>query len=216
VKQWDSAQRRLRAAGEHVLQETRLRLVEALGEAAFYGPKLDLQVTDDRGHEETIATVQLDFNQPERFDLTYRGADAALHRVVMIHRGTVGSMERVVAALPERCQGRLPFWLAPTQIAVLPVTTKDDGHARDLLDRVRALGLRARTEHDGSLGARIRAARLRRDHLIGVIGEREIRHHTVQVTDASAHVRTTIAAAELLHRMTTAYHARHPHIDWPP
>ena len=214
-EQWDAAQHQLRAAGQHVLQEAGLQLVEARGEAAFYGPKLDLQVTDDRGHEESIATVQLDFNQPERFDLTYRGADGAQHHVVMIHRGAVGSMERVVAALLERHQGRLPFWLAPTQITVLPVTTVHDSHARDLIDRARARGLRARIEHDGTLGARIRAARLRRDHLIAVIGQREIRDHTVHVTDASATVRTTIAAAELLHRMTTAYDARHPHIDWP-
>lgn len=133
----------------------------------------------------------------------------------MIHRGTVGSMERVVAAVLERHQGRLPFWLAPTQITVLPVSTEHDGHARDVLDRARAAGLRARIEHDGTLGARIRAARHRRDHLIGVIGQREIRNDTVHVTDASAHLRTTIAAAELLDRMTTAYHARHPCIDWP-
>ena len=93
----------------------------AEGEAAFYGPKLDIQVSATRGHEETIATVQVDFNQPERFDLTYDAADGERKRVVMIHRGTVGSMERVVAALLERYAGRLPLWLAPVQLCVLPV-----------------------------------------------------------------------------------------------
>jgi threonyl-tRNA synthetase len=212
--QWDSAQRQLRHAAQRVLQEGSHRLVDAPGEAAFYGPKLDLQVVDDRGHEETIATVQLDFNQPERFDLTYQGADSARHRVVMIHRGTVGSMERVTAALLERYQGRLPFWLAPTQIVVLPVSAAHDSRARDLLDRVRALGLRARIDHDGSLGTRIRAARRRRDHLIGVIGDDEIAQDSVQITDASAGVRLTVVVADLLDRITTAYDGRHPHVDW--
>jgi threonyl-tRNA synthetase len=103
-----------------------LRLVDGPGEAAFYGPKLDLQVRDGRGHEETIATVQLDFNQPERFDLTYDAADGARERVMMIHRGTVGSMERVVAALLEHYQGRLPLWLAPVQVCVLSVRAEHD------------------------------------------------------------------------------------------
>jgi threonyl-tRNA synthetase len=99
--QWDEAESALREAGREVLAEAGLRLVEAPGEAAFYGPKFDLQVQDGGGREETIATVQLDFNQPVRFNLTYHGADGERHLVVMIHRGTVGSMERVTAALLE-------------------------------------------------------------------------------------------------------------------
>ena len=122
------------------------------------------------GHD---ATVQFDFNQPERFDLGYIGADGRRHRVVMIHRGTVGSMERVVAALLERYQGRLPFWLAPVQVAVLPVAEDQDPAARDLADRLRADGRRAVVLHDGPLGARIREARLRRHHLIAVLGRQE-------------------------------------------
>jgi threonyl-tRNA synthetase len=101
-EQWEAAEAALRAAAEATdLADLGLSLVDAPGEAAFYGPKLDLQVRDGRGHEETIATVQLDFNQPERFDLTYDAADGSRQRVMMIHRGTVGSMERVVAALLE-------------------------------------------------------------------------------------------------------------------
>lgn len=213
-EQWEAAQQGLREAGRQSLAGTGLDLVEAPGEAAFYGPKLDVQVTGGRGHEETIATVQLDFNQPERFDLTYRGADGAGHRVVMIHRGTVGSMERVVAALLEHYQGRLPFWLAPTQIAVLPVAARHDGHARDVTDRVRARRLRARIELEGSLGARIRAARRRRDHLVAVVGDHEIADGTVQVTDVAAGVRITVAVDDLLDRMSAARQARDPRVDW--
>lgn len=141
--------------------------------AAFYGPKLDLQIRDGRGHEETLVTIQLYFNQPERFDLTYAAADNSAQRVVMIHRGTVGSMERVVAAPLEHDDGRLPFWLAPTQLAVLPVDPEQDDAVGQFVDRDRARGLRVRTDHEGALGARIRRARLRRDHLIAVIASAE-------------------------------------------
>src|SRR5580704_9756748 len=141
--QWEAAEAALRSAAEHAgLADRGLRLVDGPGEAAFYGPKLDLQVRDGRGHEETIATVQLDFNQPERFDLTYDAADGSKARVVMIHRGTVGSMERVVAALLEHYQGRLPLWLAPVQVCVLPIGTGHDAAARELVDSLIAAGLR--------------------------------------------------------------------------
>ena len=172
--QWEQAQEALRQAGAPVVAEHSLDLVEVNGEAAFYGPKFDLQVRDGRGHDETIATVQLDFNQPERFDLTYVGPDSNAHRVVMIHRGTVGSMERVTAALLEHYQGRLPFWLAPNHIVVLPVSREQDNAARELVDDARAHRLRAWADHDGGLGARIRDAHTRRDYLIAIIGRNEV------------------------------------------
>ena len=212
--QWEHAQEQLRAAGSSVLDEHGLNLVEAPGEAAFYGPKLDLQVHDGRGHEETIATVQLDFNQPERFDLTYVGADGGEHRPVMIHRGTVGSMERVTAALLERYSGRLPFWLAPVQVTVLPVTAEQDAVARAFADVVRQRGLRSRVDHDGSLGARVRKARKTRDHLIAVIGQTEIAQKSVQITDVASGVRTRISQEQLLGLMDDAYRHRRATLDW--
>src|SRR5580700_1217151 len=152
-EQWEAAEAALRSAAEDAgLADRGLRLVDAPGEAAFYGPKLDLQVRDGRGHEESIATVQLDFNQPERFDLTYDAADGSKARVVMIHRGSVGSMERVVAALLEHYQGRLPLWLAPVQVCVLPIGTGHDAAARELVDSLIAAGLRPRLDTAGSLG----------------------------------------------------------------
>jgi len=212
--QWERAEEQLRAAGQSVLDEQGLKLVEATGEAAFYGPKFDLQVRDGRGHEETIATVQLDFNQPERFDLTYVGADGREHRPVMIHRGTVGSMERVTAALLERYSGRLPFWLAPVQIAVLPVTADQDAAARAFADEARQRGLRSRVDHDGSLGARVRNARRTRDHLIAVVGQSEVTQKSVQVTDVASGVRTQIAREQLLGLMGDAYQHRRATLDW--
>ncbi|MFQ6324771.1 threonine--tRNA ligase [Nocardia sp. CWNU-33] len=213
--QWEHAQEYLRTAGQSVLDEHGLELVEAAGEAAFYGPKFDLQVRDGRGNEETIATVQLDFNQPERFDLTYVGADGGEHRPVMIHRGTVGSMERVTAALLERYAGRLPFWLSPIHITVLPISADQDVAARAFADEARHRGLRSRVDHDGSLGARIRNARKTRDHLIAAIGPTEIAQQSVQITDIASGVRTQVAQAHLLELMDAAYRNRRTTLDWP-
>lgn len=208
AEQWESAQRDLRRAARAVLAEHDVELVDGVGEAAFYGPKLDLQVHDARGHEETIATVQLDFNQPERLDLTYVGPDGGQHRPVMIHRGAVGSMERVVAALLERYAGRLPFWLAPVQLVVLPIGADQDADARRLADAARGRGLRVEVVHEGSLGARIRAARQRRDHLVGVIGEREAAAGAVQVRDVGQGIDRVVPVGELADLMAAAYAER--------
>lgn len=209
---WRDAEDALRRSASAVLEadapSDRIEVVEVAGEAAFYGPKLDLQVRDESGHEETIATVQLDFNTPQRFDLSYHGADGQDHCVVMIHRGTVGSMERVTAALLEHYRGRLPFWLAPRQLVVLPVSQAQDDAARSLVDAARAAGLRAFLDPDGSLGARIRAARLRRISLIAVIGAEEVAAGRIQVTDVAADQRIQIPPADLVERMQQAHRER--------
>lgn len=212
-QQWDASQQALRDAAGHVLSDHEPPLVEAIGEAAFYGPKLDLQVRDGRGHEETIATVQLDFNQPERFDLTYQAADGTRQRVVMIHRGTVGAMERVVAALVERHQGRLPLWLAPVQVIVLPVSEAQDAPARAAVDVLRAHGLRVDLALDGSLGARIRDAHHRRIPLVAVSGEREASDEKIQVTDGTDGSRHTLPIRDLADMTSTAHQQRSP-IHW--
>lgn len=212
-EQWQASQQALRDAAESVLQHEDLPLVEAAGEAAFYGPKLDLQVRDGSGREETIGTVQLDFNQPERFDLTYQAADGSRQRVVMIHRGTVGAMERVVASLLERYQGRLPLWLAPLQAVVLPVSEAHDGHARTAIDALRARGLRVELAVEGSLGARIRDARRQRASLVVVIGDREAKEGLIQVTDGSDNTRRTITLDDLVEKAANAHEHRSP-ISW--
>lgn len=212
-EQWQASQQALRDAAESVLQHEDLPLVEAAGEAAFYGPKLDLQVRDGRGREETIGTVQLDFNQPERFDLTYQAADGSRQRVVMIHRGTVGAMERVVASLLERYQGRLPLWLAPLQAVVLPVSEAHDAHARTAIDALRARGLRVELAVEGSLGARIRDARRQRASLVVVIGDREAKEGLIQVIDGSDNTRRTITLDDLVEKAANAHEHRSP-ISW--
>jgi threonyl-tRNA synthetase len=214
--QWQAAEAALRdAAAAAGLAGRGLPLTDAPGEAAFYGPKLDLQVRDSRGQEETIATVQVDFSQPERFGLVYDAPDGSRQPVIMIHRGTVGSMERVTAALLERYQGRLPLWLAPVQVCVLPVSPGQDEAARRLADGLLAAGLRSRLDADGSLGARIRHSRQRRDHLIAVLGESEAAAGTVRVTDVAAGAEREVNEALLIRLAGDAHAARRPHVDWP-
>ena len=213
--QWHDAEKALGSAAADVLRDDDPPLVEAAGEAAFYGPKLDLQVRDRRGHDETIATVQLDFNQPERFDLGYDAADGNRHRVVMIHRGTVGAMERVVAALLEHHSGRLPLWLAPVQVSVLPVGSGQDDYAHALVDDLCAAGLRARLDCDGTLGARIRASRHRRDALIAVAGPTEVRRGSVHVTDPVTAFAGEVARGRFIESVRDARRDRASRIDWP-
>ena len=168
---WERATALLR----EVLDGAGIAYEAAEGEAAFYGPKIDVQIADSAGRESTLSTVQIDFHQPERFDLHYIGADGAKHRPVMVHRSVIGSVERAVAHLVEQHGGAFPVWLAPVQLAVLPVAEEQLPQAEELVRRAAGAGVRAELvgpEH-GSLGARIRGARL--VPYQAVIGEREAR-----------------------------------------
>ncbi|MBO4163028.1 threonine--tRNA ligase [Micromonospora antibiotica] len=164
---WARAEELLRAALDGVDH------VEVPGEAAFYGPKIDIQIVDAAGRESTISTVQIDFDKPEKFDLSYTDAAGARRRPVLVHRSLVGSMERLFAYLIEAHEGAFPPWYAPVQLLLLPV---DAGQA-DAVDRVarRAVdaGLRVEVDAGGSLGARVRDAARRRVPYVGVVGARE-------------------------------------------
>ncbi|MFE4962565.1 threonine--tRNA ligase [Streptomyces sp. NPDC056660] len=146
---------------------------EAEGEAAFYGPKIDVQIADAAGRESTLSTVQIDFHQPERFDLRYVGADGGRHRPVMVHRSVIGSVERAVAHLLDVHGGAFPAWLAPVQLLVLPVAEAQLAQAGALVAAAAEAGLRAEVAgpERGSLGARVRGGRL--VPYQAVIGERE-------------------------------------------
>jgi threonyl-tRNA synthetase len=168
---WRHAEDQLAAA----LRDLGLDYADAPGEAAFYGPKIDVQVRDPAGREESLSTVQLDFNQPERFRLWYIGHDGRRHRPVMIHRGGMSSMDRLVAHLIERYDGAFPPWLAPLQVLVLPVADDHERAAASLAQRLRDAGLRAEcAAATGSLGARIRRAHDRRVPYLAVIGDTEL------------------------------------------
>jgi threonyl-tRNA synthetase len=203
--QWQAAEGHLRAA----LDGAGLAFDVAPGEAAFYGPKIDVQVTDRRGREETLSTVQVDYNQPERFGLSYTGEDGRRHRPVMVHRGLLSSMERLTAILVEADAGRLPTWLSPVQVRVLPVSDQQhEGPARELAARLAGAGIRAVVDARGSLPARVREAHERRDAYVAVIGDAEVAGGTVTVSAPGLPSRAVLPCAELVARLVEEVAAR--------
>jgi threonyl-tRNA synthetase len=155
------------------LDDSGVPFEEARGEAAFYGPKIDVQIADPAGREQTLSTVQIDYFQPERFGLSYVDSGQNERRPVIIHRSLLGSMERLIAHLLEIHNGWLPDWCAPVQAVVLPVHDSQLGAARRFVDAASARGLRAECWADGSLGARVRQAAERRVPHVAVIGAAE-------------------------------------------
>jgi threonyl-tRNA synthetase len=145
-----------------VLKNAGIDYEDAPGDAAFYGPKIDIQMMDSAGREFSLSTVQIDFHQPEAFGLEYVGADGNKHRPVMVHRAIVGSIERAVAQLIEVHGGAFPAWLAPVQLVVLPISDDEEDLAVEVARRAADRGLRVEIAHadEGSLGARIRENRL--------------------------------------------------------
>ena len=152
------------------------------GDGAFYGPKIDFDVTDAIGRKWQCATIQLDYQIPQRFDLKYTGADNAEHRPVVIHRAIFGSFERFIAMLIEHYAGAFPLWLAPVQVAVLPIADRHVEHARATTERLAAAGLRAELdERQEKIGYKIREAQLQKIPYMLVTGDREAAEGTVAV-----------------------------------
>ncbi|MER6584458.1 threonine--tRNA ligase [Micromonospora chalcea] len=189
---WARAEDLLRAALDGV------DVVEAPGEAAFYGPKIDIQIVDAAGRESTISTVQLDFDKPERFDLSYTDSDGRRKRPVMVHRSLVGSMERLFAYLIEVHEGAFPAWYAPVQLLLLPLDAAQADAAAGLARRAEAAGLRAEVDHAGSLGARIRDAARRRIPYTGVVGPREAADGSLSLRLRDGRVLDPMPAAQAL------------------
>ncbi|MEK5414984.1 threonine--tRNA ligase [Paenibacillus sp. FSL L8-0708] len=175
---WETAQRMLR----EVVEEAGLPFYEAEGEAAFYGPKLDVQIKTVLGKEETLSTVQIDFLLPERFELEYIGDDGQKHRPVVLHRGILGTMERFVAFLLENFAGSLPLWLSPQQVKVIPVSTAFDDYAKEVTDKLRRCGISAEADlRNEKLGYKIREAQLEKLPYMFVVGENEMNAQTVSI-----------------------------------
>ncbi|MBD9695674.1 threonine--tRNA ligase [Enterococcus faecium] len=177
---WEKAQAMLKAA----MDELELDYFEAEGEAAFYGPKLDVQVKTALGIEETLSTIQLDFLLPERFDLTYVGEDGEnTHRPVVIHRGIVSTMERFVAYLTEVYKGAFPTWLAPIQATIIPVSVDAHGdYAYEIKERLQMKGLRVEVDdRNEKMGYKIRASQIQKIPYQLVVGDKELEDATVNV-----------------------------------
>ncbi len=203
--QWDQAEQAIREAAA----EIGLEAVEVVGEAAFYGPKLDFMVKDALGREWQLGTVQVDYNLPERFDLTYVGEDNERHRPVMIHRAPFGSLERFIGVLIEHCAGKFPTWLAPVQVVVLPIGDDFVAYAREVGRKLLEAGIRAEVDaRNEKIGYKIRHHETQKVPYMLVTGQQEVdtgtvavrrqgsrQQGTMQVTEFIAHIRQEIEEA---------------------
>ncbi len=195
---WTLAERVLREA----MDSLGLPYTEAPGEAAFYGPKLDIQLADVMGHEETYSTIQIDFHLPNQFDLSYIGADGQHSRPVMIHRAIVSTMERMISYLIELYGGRFPVWLAPVQAVVLPITDRQNDYARQAFEKLIDAGFRAELDHrNEKVNLKIREAQLQKVPYMLVVGEREAQAGQVSVRNGKTGDQGVIGLDEFMRRL---------------
>ncbi|WP_243300160.1 threonine--tRNA ligase [Bacillus litorisediminis] len=196
---WNKAQSMLKEA----MDDLGLDYYEAEGEAAFYGPKLDVQVRTALGKDETLSTVQLDFLLPERFDLTYVGEDGKPHRPVVIHRGVVSTMERFVAFLIEEYKGAFPTWLAPVQAVVIPVSPEVHfDYARQIKDALKAEGFRVELDdRDEKMGYKIREAQIQKIPYMLVVGDQEVQDEAVNVRKYGEQKSETVPFKEFIGKL---------------
>ena len=175
---WETAESQLR----EILTELEIPFYEAEGEAAFYGPKIDIQIKTALNHDVTIPTCQLDFALPERFNLEYVGEDGKEHRPVVIHRAILGSSDRFISFLLEETKGNLPLWLAPEQIRILPITDNQHEYAYKIRDEYRKNGIRVEVDdRNEKTGYKIREAQLAKIPYMLIVGEKEVEGNTVSV-----------------------------------
>jgi len=178
LEEWEVAQNALAAALESLGQEYRL----GPGEAAFYGPKIDFQVRDALRREFTNSTVQVDFQLPQKFDLEYVADDGSRKRPVMVHRGAAGSMERLFAYLIERWAGAFPTWLAPVQVAVVPITDKENEYAAKVAERLRRANVRVEVKDQSDrIDKKIRDAKRMKVPYVAVVGQQEVESGQVNI-----------------------------------
>lgn len=178
VENWEKAEQAIINAAE----EKGLNYVIESGEAAFYGPKLDFMVKDALGRKWQLGTIQVDYNLPERFDLTYKGSDNELHRPIMIHRAPFGSMERFIALLLEHTGGNFPLWLIPVQAIILPVSEKHEKYAEKVLSSLENHEIRALIDNrNETVGKKIREAELKKIPFMLIVGEQEEASETISV-----------------------------------
>lgn len=175
---WETAENGLR----EILKELNIDFYEAEGEAAFYGPKIDIQIRTALGHDITIPTCQLDFALPERFDLSYIGEDGQKHRPVVIHRAILGSSDRFISFLLEETKGNLPVWLSPVQVKILPISEKQHEYSNEVFEMLQSKGIRVKLDdRNEKIGYKIREAQLSKVPYMLVIGDKEIEENAVSV-----------------------------------
>jgi threonyl-tRNA synthetase len=192
-KAWETSQKMMKK----ILDSMKLKYKEAEGEAAFYGPKLDIQMKNVHGKEDTIFTVQIDFALPERFDMTYEGSDGKKHRPMIIHRSSIGALERTMAMLIEHYAGAFPVWLAPVQAIVMPVSEKFNKYGENVLKQLQAVNVRAEIDlNNETLGKKILNAEKQKIPYILVVGEKEEESESVAVRSRSGPPAVALAKAD--------------------
>lgn len=175
---WETAESQLR----EILKELNIEFYEAEGEAAFYGPKIDIQIKTALNHDVTIPTCQLDFALPERFELEYIGEDGKAHRPVVIHRAILGSSDRFISFLLEETKGNLPVWVAPVQVKILPITDNQHDYAYKVKEKLQVKGIRVEVDdRNEKTGYKIREAQLQKIPYMLIVGEKEVEANTVSI-----------------------------------
>ncbi|MEE2805783.1 MAG: threonine--tRNA ligase [Actinomycetota bacterium] len=202
---WDEAT----AALKEALDRHGLDYTIKEGDAAFYGPKIDIDVKDAIGRSWQLSTIQCDFNLPERFDLHYVAADGERHRPIMLHRALFGSIERFFGVLVEHYAGAFPTWLSPVQVQVLGVRADHDGFAAQVVERLKAQGFRAEmVEADNPLGSRIRKGKLEKLPYILVVGDTDVENDTAGVNPRGGEVERDVPIAEFIERVAAEIEGR--------
>lgn len=200
---WKVAEDTLRGMTEEREADT----FEGIGEAAFYGPKLDFMAKDSLGRDWQVATIQLDLNLPERFDLTCVNEHGEKERIVMIHAAIMGSIERFLSVLLEHLGGVFPLWLSPVQVAVLPISEKHAAYAASVLDKLRATDIRAELLADDSLGKRVRNAKTEKIPYMVIVGDEEMKSETATLEGRAGKV-GAFPLSEIILRLKAETEAR--------
>jgi threonyl-tRNA synthetase len=194
---WDQAERQIQEAAD----ERGLQTVAVQGEAAFYGPKLDFMVKDALGRSWQLGTIQVDYNLPERFELEYVGSDNQKHRPVMLHRAPFGSLERFIAVLIEHCAGNFPLWLAPDQIAVLPISERFNDYAKLVYDTLKGQDIRGLLDdRDEKIGRKIRDAETKKIPYMLIVGEKEVAEQKVAIRMHGQGAQDSVLLSEFVDR----------------
>jgi len=195
---WEMGEALLR----RVLNHVGLEYVEAKDEAAFYGPKIDVQFQTAQGKDETLVTIQVDFHLPNQFGLEYVGEDGERHCPIIVHRGVISTMERMVALLIEEYEGNFPLWLAPQQVVVIPIADRHIEYAQSVAAQLKALGLRAEVDARGErMNAKIRDAQLRKVPYMLVVGDREAEAKAAALRVRGGGDKGAVPVAEIAERL---------------
>ena len=201
---WEKGEKLLR----ELLNKRGCKFDEVKNEAAFYGPKIDVQMTNANGKEDTAFTVQYDFCMPDRFNLTYTGDDGAPRRAFVVHRSSIGAIERLMAFLIEHYAGAFPLWLSPVQAKILPVSEKHADYAKGVFTRLHDEGIRVELDDSNeTLGKRIRSAKTEKVPYLLVVGDEEIKSKTATLEGRGGKI-GTLAVEEIVHKLQKEIRSR--------